>query len=65
MDTRVQLNKPKDKSNKMVNLESYEELIKHYNCKGCSQWFSIVDNVNEPNFCPHCGKRIKEITCTK
>lgn len=64
LDTRVKLNRPRDKSNNFIDLEVAEELFSHYKCKGCSKFF-IVGQAYNPNFCPNCGKRVKEITCTK
>jgi rRNA maturation endonuclease Nob1 len=67
LGTQVQskMARARTKADKFVELTVSEELLKHYNCKGCHTWFSVGDTHKEPSFCPFCGKRIKEIECTK
>jgi rRNA maturation endonuclease Nob1 len=49
----------RSKADKFVEFGISEEILKHYNCKGCYKWFSIGDSFEEPKFCPFCGKRRK------
>ena len=62
---RYNMTIPRTKTNKLVVLTCYTEIIKHYICKGCSKWFSIADILTDPSHCPNCGKIVKEIECTK
>lgn len=49
------------RDNKSVVLILSEEVLRHYNCKGCHKWFTIGGDAVIPTHCPSCGKRVLRI----